>query len=127
MTLSDISIKRPVLATVASILIIVMGIAGLTRMPVRELPDTTTAEVTVSVSYVGAGPSVVDNEISSVIEGAISSVAGIDRISTSAELGGSRTVITFNQDRDIDQAASDVRAAVQSVIGGLPPEARDPR
>jgi multidrug efflux pump len=126
-TLPDLSIRRPVLATVMSILIVVLGIAGLTRMPVRELPDTSTAEVTVSVGYVGAGPSVVDNEISSVIEGAISTVAGIDRISTEAELGGSRTVITFGQGRDIDQAASDVRAAVQAVSGDLPAEAEEPQ
>ncbi|SFQ40334.1 multidrug efflux pump [Roseivivax halotolerans] len=126
MTLPDLCLRRPVLATVMSILIIVLGIAGLTRMPVRELPDTSTAQVTVSVQYTGASPGVVDSEITSVVEGAISTVAGIDRISTNAELGGSRTVITFRQGRDIDQAASDVRAAVQAVSGDLPEEANEP-
>jgi multidrug efflux pump len=110
-----------------SILIVIMGIAGLTRMPVRELPDTTTAQVTVSVAYTGAGPGVVDNELATVIEGAISTVAGIDRISTESELGGLRTVITFRQGRDVDQAASDVRAAVQAVTGDLPEEAEEPQ
>ncbi|RYH02553.1 efflux RND transporter permease subunit [Salipiger sp. IMCC34102] len=127
MTLSDLSIRRPVLATVVSILIVVIGIAGLLRMPVRELPDTTTAEVTVSVPYTGAGPGVVDSELATVIEGAISSVSGIDNISTESELGGLRTVITFQQGRDIDQAASDIRAAVQSVSGDLPTEAEEPQ
>lgn len=127
MTLSDLSLKRPVLATVMSILIVILGIAGLTRMPVRELPNTSTAEVTVSVQYTGAGPSVVDSEITSVVEGAISTVAGIDRISTEAELGGARTVITFRQGRDIDAAASDVRAAVQSVAADLPEAAGEPQ
>ncbi|SLN66650.1 Efflux pump membrane transporter BepE [Roseivivax jejudonensis] len=126
MTLPDLCLRRPVLATVISILIIILGIAGLTRMPVRELPNTSTAEVTVSVTYTGASPGVVDSEITSVIEGAISSVSGIDRMTTEAELGGSRTVITFQQDRDIDQAASDVRAAVQAVSGDLPEEAEEP-
>ncbi|WP_375258103.1 efflux RND transporter permease subunit, partial [Citreimonas sp.] len=126
MTLPDLCLRRPVLATVISILIVVVGIAGLMRMPVRELPDISTAEVTVSVSYTGAAPGVVDSEITSVIEGAISTVAGIERMSTEAELGGSRTVITFRQGRDIDQAASDVRAAVQSVAGDLPEEASEP-
>ncbi len=126
MTLPDLCIRRPVLATVMSILIVVLGIAGLTRMPVRELPDTSTAQVTVSVAYIGAGPSVVDNELATVIEGAISTVAGIDRISTESELGGLRTVITFRQGRDVDQAASDVRAAVQAVTADLPEEAEDP-
>jgi len=126
-TLPDLCIRRPVLATVMSILIVVLGIAGLSRMPVRELPDTSTAQVTVSVAYIGAGPSVADNELASVIEGAISTVAGIDRISTESELGGLRTVITFRQGRDVDQAASDVRAAVQAVTGDLPEEAEEPR
>ncbi|MEY8838176.1 efflux RND transporter permease subunit [Cribrihabitans sp. XS_ASV171] len=127
MTLPDLCIRRPVLATVMSILIVVLGIGALTRMPVRELPDTTTAQVTVSVAYIGAGPGVVDNELASVIESAISTVAGIDRISTESELGGLRTVITFRQGRDVDQAASDVRAAVQAVTGDLPEEAEEPQ
>lgn len=127
MTLPDLCIRRPVFATVMSILIVVLGIAGLARMPVRELPDTTTAQVTVSVAYVGAGPGVVDSELATVIEGAISTVAGIDRISTESELGGLRTVITFRQGRDVDQAASDVRAAVQSVSDDLPEEAEEPQ
>ncbi|MFA8386379.1 MAG: efflux RND transporter permease subunit [Pelagibaca sp.] len=127
MTLPDLCIRRPVFATVMSILIVVLGIAGLSRMPVRELPDTTTAQVTVSVAYVGAGPGVVDSELATVIEGAISTVAGIDRISTESELGGLRTVITFRQGRDVDQAASDVRAAVQSVSDDLPEEAEEPQ
>jgi len=126
MTLPDLCLRRPVFATVMSILIVVLGIAGLMRMPVRELPDTSTAEVTVSVSYTGAAPGVVDSEITSVIEGAISTVAGIKRISTGADLGGSRTVITFRQGRDIDQAASDVRAAVQAVASDLPEPAGEP-
>lgn len=127
MTLPDLCIRRPVLATVMSILIVVLGITGLTRMPVRELPQTATARVTVSVDYIGAGPGVVDNEIASVIEGAVSTVAGIDRMSTESELGGLRTVITFRQGRNVDQAASDVRAAVQAVTGDLPEEAGQPQ
>ena len=120
MTLPDLCIRRPVLATVMSMLIVVMGIMGLSRMPVRELPDTTTAQVTVSVDYIGAGPGVVDSELATVIEGAVSTVAGIDRIETESELSGLRTVITFRQGRDVDQAASDVRAAVQAVTDDLP-------
>jgi multidrug efflux pump len=127
MTLPDLCIRRPVLATVMSVLIVVLGIAGVTSMPVRELPNTSTARVTVSVGYTGAGPGVVDSELASVVEGAISTVAGIDRISTESELGGLRTVITFRQGRDVDQAAADVRAAVQAVTGDLPAEAEEPQ
>lgn len=126
MTLPDLCIRRPVLATVMSLLIVILGLTGLSRMPVRELPDTATAQVTVSVDYIGASPAVVDSELATVIEGAISTVAGIDRIETESELNGLRTVITFRQGRDVDQAASDVRAAVQAVTGDLPDEAEDP-
>ena len=126
MTLPDLCNRRPVLATVMSILIVVVGIAGLLRMPIRELPNTSSAQVTVSVPYTGADPGVVDSELATVVEGAVSTVAGIDNISTNSELGGLRSVITFNQNRDIDQAAADVRAAVQSVSGDLPQEAEEP-
>ena len=126
MTLSDLSVGRPVLATVMSLLIVIVGIGALTRMPVRELPNIATAEVTVTVPYTGASPSVVDSELATVIEGAISTVSGIDRIETESELGGLRTIITFRQGRDIDDAAADVRAAVQAVAGELPEQAEDP-
>ena len=124
--LSELSLRRPVLASVVSILIVILGIAGLARMPIRELPDVDAAEVTVSVAYTGAGPGVVDAEVATVIEGAISTVAGVDSFTTEAELGGSRTVITFEPSRDIDQATADVRAAVQAVAPELPEPADEP-
>jgi multidrug efflux pump len=124
--LSDLCIRRPVLATVMSLLIVVLGIAGLTRVPVRELPSVETAEVTVSVEYTGAGPGVVDAEVTTLVEGAIATVPGIDSISSESELGGSRTVVTFEPGRDIDDAASDVRAAVDGVAPDLPESAEEP-
>lgn len=126
MTLPDLCVRRPVLATVMSILIVVFGIAALMRVPIRELPNVDTAEVTVSVTYRGAGPGVVDSEVTTVVEGAIAGVPGIDEISSEAELGGSRTVITFDAGRDIDQAAADVRAAVQAIAPDLPDIAEEP-
>lgn len=126
MTLSELCLRRPVLAVVASVLIAVFGIAALGRLPVRELPDVDTAEVTVSVSYLGAAPAVVDAEVTTVIERAVSGVPGIRSISSEAELGGSRSVIEFDTTRDIDNAANDVRAAVQAVAADLPEEADPP-
>ncbi len=126
MSISEFCLRRPVFATVMSMLIVILGITGLMRMPVRELPDVDTAEVTVSVTYIGAGPGVVDAEVTTLIEGAISSVPGIDTISSESELGGSRTVITFETGRDIDQAAADVRAAVDAVAPNLPDAAEEP-
>ncbi len=109
-----------------SILIVILGIGGLTRMPVRELPSVDTAEVTVSVTYTGASPEVVDSEVTTFMEGAIASVPGIERISSEAELSGSRTVVTFRPGRDIDQAAADIRAAVQAAAPELPEPADEP-
>ncbi|WP_158540171.1 efflux RND transporter permease subunit [Rhodosalinus halophilus] len=126
MTLSELCLRRPVLATVMSMLIVILGIAGLTRMPVRELPNVDTAEVTVSVTYTGASPEVVDSEVTTLMEGAIATVPGIERISSEAELSGSRTVVTFRPGRDIDEAAADVRAAVQAAAPNLPEPADAP-
>ena len=126
MSLSGLCLRRPVLASVMSILIVVVGIAGLLRVSVRELPDVDTAEVTVSVGYIGAGPAVVDAEVTTLIEGAISTVPRIETIRSESELGGSRTVITFGTGADIDQAAADVRAAIDAVAPDLPEAADAP-
>ena len=69
MRLSDLSIRRPVLATVASLLIIVFGIAAALRLPLRELPDIDTSVITVTTTYVGASPETVDTDITEIIEG----------------------------------------------------------
>lgn len=127
MTLSDLSIRRPVLAAVMSLLIIVLGIAALTTMPIRELPDIDSAVVSVSTSYTGAAPNIVDTDITEVIESAISGISGIKSISSRSSRGSSRTTIEFETGRDIDEAANDVRDAVGRVRSRLPDEADEPR
>ena len=77
MVLSDLSIQRPVLAIVASVLIVVFGVAALRGLPVRELPDIDTAVVTVTTTYTGASPEVVDNDIVQLIEGAVAGISGV--------------------------------------------------
>src|SRR5690554_3868359 len=126
MVLSDISIKRPVFATVLSILIVVFGLAALLGLPVREYPDIDPPIVSVTTSYTGAAAEVVDSQITQVIEGAISGIEGIRSIESSSEQGRSRTTIEFNTSRDIDIAANDVRDAVSRVINRLPDEADPP-
>ena len=71
MTLSELSIRRPVLATVMSLLIVAAGLMSLTRLPVRELPDTDAASVTVATGWPGAAPEAVDTQITELIEGAL--------------------------------------------------------
>ncbi len=126
MILSDVSIKRPVFATVLSLLIIVFGIAALMGLPVREYPDIDPPVVSIATAYTGAAAEVVDTQITQVIEGAISGIEGIAAIESSSEQGESRTSIEFNTTRDVDIAANDVRDAVSRVANQLPDEAEAP-
>jgi len=121
--LSDVSIKRPVFATVISLLIVVFGLAALLGLPVREYPDIDPPVVSISTDYTGAAAEVVDTQITQVIEGAISGIEGIRSIESSTEQGESRTSIEFSTDRDVDIAANDVRDAVSRVANQLPEEA----
>lgn len=126
MVLSDVSIKRPVFATVLSLLIVVFGLAALMGLPVREYPDIDPPVVSISTDYTGAAAEVVDTQITQVIEGAISGIEGIRSIESSTEQGESRTSIEFTTARDVDIAANDVRDAVSRVANQLPDEADPP-
>lgn len=126
MTLSDISIRRPVLALVASLLIVVMGAASLLSLPIRELPDVDSAVVTVTTTYTGATPQIVDTDITEIVESSIAGVAGIKNISSQSRRGRSSTVIEFETGRNIDEAANDVRDAIGRIRARLPTDADEP-
>ncbi|GAW34959.1 multidrug resistance protein MexB [Roseovarius sp. A-2] len=126
MTLSDISVRRPVLAAVMSLLIVIFGLAALLGLPVRELPDVDNAVVTVTTTYRGAAPEVIDTDLTETIEGAIATISGIRTISSESRQGRSRVTIEFDSGVDIDVAANDVRDAVGRVRGELPEEADEP-
>ncbi len=126
MTLSDICIRRPVLATVMNLLIIAIGLVSVFQLSIRELPDIDAAAVTVDTTYLGAAPEVIDTQITETIESAVAGIAGIDTIASTSERGRSRVLVTFSQGRDIDQAANDIRGAVGRVVGRLPEDADDP-
>ena len=126
-SLPDIAIRRPVLAAVVSLLIIVFGIAAVTSVPVRELPDVDNAVVTVSTEYRGAAPAVIDTDVTEPIEGVVAAISGIRTISSESRQGRSRVTIEFGIGRDIDAAANDVRDAVGRVIDALPDEAERPK
>ncbi|MBR9828131.1 MAG: efflux RND transporter permease subunit [Oceanospirillales bacterium] len=126
MMLSDLSIKRPVLATVISLLILVFGLAALLDLPIREYPDIDPPVVSIATDYTGAAAEVVDTQITQVIEDAISGIEGIRSIESSTEQGESRTTIEFSTTRDVDIAANDVRDAVSRIVNRLPEEADPP-
>ena len=126
MLLSDLAIKRPVLATVASLLLVVLGIASLRHLPVREYPDIDVPIVSITTLYTGAAPEVIDNEITQVIEGAVGRVDGLTGIESSSGDGRASTVLRFTATRDIDEATNDVREAIGTVLGELPEGAERP-
>jgi multidrug efflux pump len=125
--ISDFCIKRPVFAAVLSLLIIVLGVASLLRLPIRELPDVDSAVVSVTTTYTGAAPEIVDTDITEVIEGAVAGVAGVKSIASSSQRGRGRTVIEFEPGRNVDEAANDVRDAVARVRDELPDEVDEPQ
>ena len=127
MTLSDLSIRRPVLAIVASLLVVVSGIASLFTIPVRELPDVDAAVVTVSTEYTGASPQIVDTDITEIVESSVAGVTGVKTIGSQSRRGRSRTVIEFEIGRNIDEAANDVRDAIGRIRANLPDGADEPR
>jgi multidrug efflux pump len=125
-TISDLSVKRPVFAAVLAIVLCVVGAAAFFALPVRELPDIDPPVVSISTNYRGASAEVIENRITEVIERQVAGIQGINRINSTSRDGQSRITIEFNLDRDIDDAANDVRDRVSRVLGALPDQADPP-
>ena len=126
MTLSDLSVRRPVLATVFSLLIVAFGLIAFTTLPLRELPDVDAPVVSVSVSYPGASAQVVETQITRPIEDQLSGIDGIDLIRSTSRDGRASVNVEFTLSRDIEDATNDVRNAVSRAQGQLPVDALEP-
>ena len=126
MTLSDLSVRRPVLATVFSLIIIAFGAIAFTRLPLRELPDVDRPVVSVNATYPGASAQVVENQITRPIEDQLSGMDGIETISSASRDGRSSINIEFSLDRDLEDATNDVRNAVDRALALLPSYIDDP-
>jgi multidrug efflux pump len=127
MMLSDVSIRRPVLATVLSLLIVVAGIASFGTLPLRELPDIDPPVVSISTSYRGASAAVVETRITQIVEDAVSGIEGIDTIESSSENGRSSVTLGFTLDRNLEDATNDVRDAVGRISAQLPVDVDPPQ
>ena len=127
MLLSDISVKRPVFATVLSLLLVVLGVIAFSRLPLRELPNIDPPIVSVETAYRGASAAIIESRITQPIEDAIAGIEGIDTINSSSQNGRSSISVEFGLERDIDGAANDIRDAVSRVVGNLPTEADPPQ
>ncbi|TCZ87921.1 efflux RND transporter permease subunit [Lysobacter sp. N42] len=126
MRLSELSIRRPVFATVMSLLLIVLGFMAFTRLTLRELPAIDPPIVSVDVTYPGASAGVVETRITQVLEDALAGIEGIESIESRSVNGRSAISIEFTLERDIEAAANDVRDAVSRVADRMPDEADPP-
>lgn len=126
MILSDVSIKRPVFASVISLLLIAFGIVAYERLSLREYPDIDPPVVTVEVTYPGAPANIVETRVTRIIEERIAGIEGIEFIQSESEDGESNVTIEFSIDRDIDSAANDVRDRISGIADNLPAEADPP-
>ena len=126
MILSDISIKRPVFASVISLLFIAFGLVSFDRLSLREYPDIDPPVVTVEVTYPGAPANIVETRITEMVEKRIAGIEGIDFVESSSNDGESKVTIEFSVNRDIDAAANDVRDRIAGIQDDLPVEADPP-
>jgi multidrug efflux pump len=120
MNLSELSLRRPVLAIVCSIVIIVFGVIGYTYLGVREYPAIDPAVVNVRTSYVGANADIIEQQITEPLEKAINGVQGVKNITSSSQQGTSAITVEFELNVDLEQAANDVRDKVSQAVGNLP-------
>ncbi|HVR29925.1 MAG TPA: efflux RND transporter permease subunit, partial [Thermoanaerobaculia bacterium] len=126
MFLSDVSIRRPVFATVMNILVVVAGSVAYFALPVREYPDIDFPVVNISTVYFGASPETIEATIVEPIEQVLNGIEGIRTITSTSGFSVGSINIEFKAGRDIDLAATDVSNAVQQALGELPPEAEKP-
>lgn len=126
MVLSDISIQRPVLATVMSLLILLVGILAYDRLTVREYPNIDIPTVSVETTYAGANAAIIESQVTNNLEDSLSGIEGIDFMTSASRAGKSQITLYFKLGRDADAAASDVRDRVGRVRGMLPDDIDEP-
>jgi multidrug efflux pump len=126
MNLSSVSINRPVLATVISILILLFGIIGYSFLGVREYPSVDPPIITVTTNYIGANADVVESQITEVLEENINGIAGIRSLSSTSADGRSTITVEFELDVDLEAATNDVRDRVSQAVRNLPPDCDPP-
>lgn len=126
MNLASISINRPVLASVLSILVVIFGLIGFYYLGVREFPSVDPPIITVTTNYPGANPDVIESQITEPLEESINGVSGIRTLSSTSSDGRSTITVEFDLSVDLDAAANDVRDKVSGAVRNLPQNADPP-
>ncbi|MDX5444919.1 MAG: efflux RND transporter permease subunit [Zoogloeaceae bacterium] len=127
MMLSDVSVKRPVFASVLALLLVIFGLVSYEQLPLREYPDIDPPVVSIQTTYQGAASAIIETQITERLEDAIAGIEGIEYVESQSRDGESRITMRFSINRDIEAAANDVRDAVSRVVSRLPDEADPPQ
>ena len=120
MNISELALKRPILATVMNLLIILFGVVGYNFLSVREYPAIDPPVVNVRTSYAGANADIIESQITEPLEKSINGIPGIKTINSSSNNGSSNISIEFEVDQDLEAAANDVRDKVSQATRNLP-------
>ncbi|HKS04916.1 MAG TPA: efflux RND transporter permease subunit [Gemmatimonadaceae bacterium] len=126
MRFAELFVRRPVLSSMLSLALVIVGAIGYTRLPVREFPDADPPVVTVTVLLPGASPQVVESAVTDVLEEELSSVEGVRTMTSASQEQISTITLEFTLDREIEAAAQDVREKVARVRGFLPEDVEEP-
>src|SRR5438067_3881588 len=120
MNISELSLRRPILAIVMNIVIVVFGVIGFKFLGVRDYPAIDPPNINVRTSYAGANPEIIESQITEPLEKAINGIAGIKNITSSSSLGSSTINVEFDLGVDLEAAANDVRDKVSQATRSLP-------
>ncbi|MDD2660918.1 MAG: efflux RND transporter permease subunit [Methylococcales bacterium] len=126
MNLTDIFIRRPVLSTVVSIMLLVLGLRSLNSLPVLQFPYTENAIVTISTTYYGADPDIIAGFITTPLENVIAQANGIDYLTSTSLSGVSTITANLRLNYDPDKALTEINTKVSSVLNQLPPQSQRP-
>jgi hydrophobe/amphiphile efflux-1 (HAE1) family protein len=126
MFLTDLSIKRPVVASVMSLVLVIFGLFTFNEIPTDELPDVQAPVVTIQTEYKGASAEIIDTQITQRIEDFVGGTPGLETIDSFSEDESSRITLTFENNLDLDDVANDVRSSVARVLDNLPDGAEQP-
>jgi hydrophobe/amphiphile efflux-1 (HAE1) family protein len=126
MFLTDLSIKRPVVASVMSLVLVIFGLFTFNEIPTDELPDVQPPVVTIQTEYKGASAEIIDTQITQRIEDFVGGTPGLETIDSFSEDESSRITLTFENNLDLDDVANDVRSSVARVLDNLPDGAEQP-
>ncbi|MDA0931713.1 MAG: efflux RND transporter permease subunit, partial [Bacteroidetes bacterium] len=120
MSLPELSLKRPVLVLVLNLFLIIFGILGFNMLGLREFPSVDPPVITITTSYSGANPDIIESQITEPLEKTINGIAGVRSISSSSNQGKSQIRVEFDLSSDLDDAANDVRDKVGQALNALP-------